>query len=216
VERKAVVADDSTEKVQGTNTEYENSAEIQERALYLEKQYFTDLLLKDYEQELGVYKALSGTKRRWAQALDAGFDEIALGLSIYNWSFEPTDNLMDDTGAPCEGICDPKVNTIWIDAENLHDDTTLLHEMIHAYDSVLYKKFSSQRDYVVLRLYEALKNQIPDLLQLISVDLNSGNITHSLLFILKSLDLDLRLDKPLGTVYSYGRERLYRGKARRT
>ena len=126
-----------------------------------------------------------------------------------------TDNLVDDSGAPCEGICDPKVNTIWIDAENLHNDITLLHEMIHAYDSVLYKTFSAHRDYVVLKLYEKLRITIPDLLQLITIDLHTGNITHSLLFMLKSLDLDLRLDKPLGTVYSYGRERLYERKSSR-
>lgn len=37
-------------------------------------------------------------------------------------------------------------------------------------------------------------------------------MVHNPLFMLKSLDLDLRLGKPLGAVYSYGRNDLFKVK----
>ena len=39
----------------------------------------------------------------------------------------------------------------------------------------------------------------------------TNRTAHSILFMLKALDLDLRLKKPFGTVYGYGREKVYAG-----
>jgi len=47
--------------------------------------------------------------------------------------------------------------------------------------------------------------KIPKLEEMILIDIHIGNYVHSPFFMLKSLDLDLRLKKPLGTIYSYGR-----------
>ena len=112
------------------------------------------------------------------------------------------------------GICDLESRTITIDSERINDQKVILHEMIHAYIS----NFKGDRlavflECLLLRLYNELKIKIPDLdgriinhAHTIRQEDFYGHGSHGLLFFLKSLDLDLRLNLPLGSVCSYGRD----------
>jgi len=113
------------------------------------------------------------------------------------------------------GICNTESRTITIDPEYSDDQKVILHEMIHAYIG-LFKgdQFSVFLECLLLRLYNMLKTKIPDLEDRIVNHAHTirqedfyDHGSHGLLFFLKSLDLDLRLNLPLGSVCSYGREK---------
>ena len=97
------------------------------------------------------------------------------------------------------------------------DDTVLLHEMIHMHEHAFLKADSFYREILFLSLYNDLK---PKLAQE-GIDLDAkifghANVAeaqrltiiggeHSILFYLKSLDLDLKMGYDLGTICGYGR-----------
>lgn len=93
-----------------------------------------------------------------------------------------------------------------------NDETTILHEMIHLHEAVLSSVPSYFRDIVFISLYWDLREKISDLDDIIkghSNILNENDLfgqggEHSVLFLLKSFDLDLRRDEPLGTIFGYG------------
>jgi len=111
-----------------------------------------------------------------------------------------------------DGRCDEKKRTIYIQhglqGELL--ESAVLHEMIHAYEVDLW---SSHRDWLLLWLYRILTKKIGPrkLHNLINDCLFSAvrQPAHSVLFLLKSLDLDLRCNKPMGFVFGYGRDGLF-------
>jgi hypothetical protein len=89
--------------------------------------------------------------------------------------------------------------------------TTLLHEMIHAYDHYLIKHHNLWRDYLVLYLYNKIlkkigKRQLQTMIDQECNPLFMVNTAHGILFLLKSLDLDIRLNKKFGTIFAYGRK----------
>ena len=65
------------------------------------------------------------------------------------------------------------------------------------------------REYVTLRLYEKLCHKIPGLMTMITVDNHITREGHTPLFMLKSLDLDIRLGLELGTLYGHDRVDLF-------
>ena len=85
--------------------------------------------------------------------------------------------------------------------------------MIHAHEQIIkdfkYRIFSEN---LLLQLYNKLSHKIENLDDIIKshsefihqsdMAVNSGE--HGLLFLLKSLDLDIRFGFPLGTVFGYG------------
>lgn len=103
--------------------------------------------------------------------------------------------------------------TISIIARHKNDSATILHEMIHAHEQIIkdfkYRIFSEN---LLLQLYNKLSHKIENLDDIIKshsefihqsdMAVNSGE--HGLLFLLKSLDLDIRFGFPLGTVFGYG------------
>jgi len=115
------------------------------------------------------------------------------------------------------GVCNNRLKTLTIDPGYADDPAVILHEMIHAYIDLFqnskYAIIATLFECLLLRLYNDLKIKIPDLENRIiehahtikQEDFNSCG-SHGLLFFLKSLDLDLRLGFPLGTVCGYGRE----------
>lgn len=120
----------------------------------------------------------------------------------FNFKVEPLNNL--------SGCFEPQTHTIILPPESLEDNATILHEMINAYESVL-DELPIEHDIVFLVLYQALKNQIPKLDEIIKkcapllIDTNGDFCGyHDILFLLKSFDLDIRMKYPLGTVLSYG------------
>jgi len=90
---------------------------------------------------------------------------------------------------------------------------TLLHEMIHAYDNEL-KKYTTWRDYLLLYLYRRLTVKVgkKKIHKMISMEAHPDFYVgqgHNILFVLKCLELDLRLKKKLGSVFAYGRPKYF-------
>ena len=91
---------------------------------------------------------------------------------------------------------------------------TLLHEMIHAYDHYLIKYNNLWRDYLVLFLYNKIlktvgKRRLQKMMDTECNTLFMASTAHGIFFLLKSLDLDIRLNKKLGTIFGYGRKERY-------
>jgi len=78
--------------------------------------------------------------------------------------------------------------------------------MIHAYEYMLPENY---RQFLTIMLFDKLQKRIPRLLKKIKKDMHTLLQIHEPLFLLKSFDLDLRLRKPLGTVYNYERTILH-------
>ena len=124
--------------------------------------------------------------------------------------------VIGDPGDGFTGECNTKNMTITIAPDFAEDNNVLLHEMIHAFEYLMEKLtgYSQLHDVVLLCLYNDLKLKIPDLDDLITkhahllygVDITEHGGRHDVLFLLKSYDLDLRLNLPLGTVCGYGRD----------
>ena len=119
-------------------------------------------------------------------------------------------DLEDDT---C-GHYNLETKTITIDTKSQDSDSVLLHEMIHVYEHVIDEHPAYYRDAIFICLYRDLKNRIPDLDDIIlehghiynqNKIANIGGI-HSILFLLKSFDVDIKMNYPLGTIFDYGNE----------
>ena len=95
---------------------------------------------------------------------------------------------------------------------------TILHEMIHLHEYVINGLPLYFHDMIFWALYQDLREKIPALdeivnhhsHQLTQSNLQSAGGNHDLLFLLKSFDLDIRMDYPLGTVFAYGRQDLFK------
>lgn len=107
---------------------------------------------------------------------------------------------------------DRDTKEITISPEFVDNDSTILHEMIHAYEDMLESQISFYRDAVLFSLYSRLSKRIPDLEEIIITHANIANQqilnkyggVHDVLFILKSFDLDIKQGYQLGTVFGYG------------
>lgn len=99
-----------------------------------------------------------------------------------------------------------------VDPRYIDDDYVILHEMIHMHEFALDIYPAYYHDAVFHCLYKDLHSKIADLDDRIE---RQGHIlkqqqlarfggTHDLLFLLKSFDLDLKMNYPIGTVFGYG------------
>ncbi|MFA5385635.1 MAG: hypothetical protein WC364_13450 [Eubacteriales bacterium] len=137
---------------------------------------------------------------------DGTWQEVKANIFSYNhildtWIFKLEE--IEDCCGQCVGtrktiIIDPAQTSV---GEDLN--LTLLHELIHAFEFTMP---DTHKQYVTLRLFQKLEPLIPGLLDKIETDLYAQSSEHTLLFNLKSLDLDLRLNKPPGTIYSHNLE----------
>lgn len=130
-------------------------------------------------------------------------DDILYHLTIDGWRF----NLVDYDDEACGGLTIYTERLVEI-SNKYNTKDTLLHEMIHVYEFIL--KSYQLDDFVLLKLYDELLPKIKNLKKIISLDKHAAFKEHSLLFILKSIKLDLELGYKLGTIYQYGREELYK------
>lgn len=104
--------------------------------------------------------------------------------------------------------------SICISPDLIDDDTVLLHEMIHFYESAVNEFPLYFHDALLWSLYSDLKGKIPKLDTIITDNahiliestLYTDGGLHDILFLLKSFDLDIRNGYPLGSVFGYGRE----------
>jgi hypothetical protein len=108
------------------------------------------------------------------------------------------------------GEYDPMANTISFHPDHLLDEH-IVHEMLHVYD-YYYDRNSLLKDFWVTRLYSRLQSKVKRLDgYCCQLGLMRGQLideiwgTHSIFFLLKTLDLDIRLDLPFGRVFGYSK-----------
>lgn len=100
---------------------------------------------------------------------------------------------------------------IVINKNYIDDDPTIAHELIHLYEYVLDEYKPIFRDAVFWGIYQNLKKRVTglddaisyflDLLNTEEINKEGGN--HDLLFFVKSIDIDVNMKLPLGTVFGY-------------
>lgn len=135
---------------------------------------------------------------------------------VADWSIKLVDNINDYAVGRCNR--EDMIIEILTDVKGFREQKyVLLHELIHVYE-YLYERnrgYKGYEQYLVLHLYKRLEKKIGKnkFNSLIDTGLNFELIRdclHSLLFLFKSLELDLKLKKPFGTIYGYGREDYFR------
>ena len=176
--------------------------DLHTRALELEAIFFHDLMLKS--PELADYTAAYGG--------DGGIydcaDDLSLSLEGNQYTYHVQE--LED----CGGMCNGYDRSITISRECLFDDNTLIHEMIHAHENILDKKLPFMKEIIFLELYRKLlkenidiDNRIKSHANLLSgIDISLRGGSHSVFFLLKSLEIDIRRNLKLGTTCGYGRE----------
>ena len=174
-------------------------SELQLLAFKLQDKYFSDLRLQSpsITRKLFRYKS-QDDDGQWYDVVD---DMPIISIQGWIFKFRCTQKWL--------GLCDAKHKTIFI-KQNLEDVehlATLLHEIIHAFESQLVFSF---REWLVIEPYRRLSRRIkPALLHRYITSSTHAlvhNTAHGVLFLLKSIDLDLRLKWKVGTVFGYGRE----------
>lgn len=99
-----------------------------------------------------------------------------------------------------------------ITPEHINSDSVILHEMIHMYEDMIESQMPFYRDILFFVLYKDLQQRIPDMDKYITDHgqifnqqaFNNYGGVHDILFLMKSLDLDLKQGYKLGTVFGYG------------
>lgn len=117
-----------------------------------------------------------------------------------------------DLGSGTLGKFDPHSLTIYVCPDQLKNDSTILHEMIHLYEHVINELPICYHDILCIALYKDLSSKITDLDSMITThgnilnqyDINETGGIHDILFYLKSLSLDISMNYPLNTVMGYG------------
>lgn len=168
--------------------------DLQGRASELEEKYFSDMVLLDHEEELAGCEI-----KRNGEWVKVKGNLSELDINIDGWRFKVLRYLKGG----CSGRCAGNERLIEVARKYKDDDNTLLHEMIHAYEFMLPEHY---KRYLTIKLYKKPYNLIDDIDRLLVADLHIDNLVHAPLFLLKSIDLDLRLGEKIGTVYGYGRE----------
>lgn len=107
-------------------------------------------------------------------------------------------------------------NSIMILNKGLDDEEEsigLLHSMIHYYEDKVNRISYHYHDILVIALYRSLSRKVEDLDDLIIEYGRIQNIEHmdsdihdehDILFLLKSFDLDIKMDLEIGTIYNNG------------
>ncbi len=175
--------------------------ELHEKICLYEDQYFADMTLRKYARELMKVNLATGQSYIPTDILD----DLRYALSG-TWRVTVVEDNPEWVGR-CSSDC-----LIEITKNHRNDKITILHEMIHAYETIL-DSYPMFKDWLMLRLHRELSGKIPNLHRYLSVNVHPYlfiDVFHGTLFALKSLDLDLRLKKPLGTVFAYGRDDLFK------
>lgn len=165
--------------------------ELQSRVDDLDDQLFGDLLFEELLEED------QDNEFRLMQPLD----ELPMDNTIF--AINPDIDV--------HGGYDPLLNIVEIHPEHM-DDITIVHEILHVYETY-FEKRHSLRDFWITRLYSRLTEKIPKSvldgyccqLGLLRAQMfyASDYGDHSIFFLLKSIDIDMRLGFPVGTVFGY-------------
>ena len=99
------------------------------------------------------------------------------------------------------------------DLDEEEENIALLHSLIHYYEDKLNNVSYHYHDILVIALYRSLSRKVEDLDDLIIEYGRIQNIEHmdsdihdehDILFLLKSFDLDIKMDLEIGTIYNNG------------
>lgn len=168
----------------------------------LQEKYFDDLTLEKFAKSRITAVDLEDVGRVYS---DLPYISI-----VRKYSIRVTNPAKGETAI---GACDYENKVIKLYRGRYERSKTIiiLHEMVHAYDSEL-SKYPTWRDFVLIYLYRKLSNlfgrkKINRIVFLESHPDFFVNTGHNILFVLKCLELDLRLKKKLGTVFAYGRSK---------
>lgn len=178
------------------------------RVLMLER-YFDDMML-DKKSIMEKYTKMPFND--FSDDTNNGTDSLSLMGQHYR--FEISTNIQNDY----DGYNDQSEKLIVINKSVINNDNVILHEMLHAHEQILLSINHIVRDALILELYKKLKNQVKNLDAIIDFHANiNHNIRlselggeHSLLFLLKSLEIDLRCNNELFTVFGYDYNRNFK------
>ena len=194
--------------------------EIWRKMLGYDEEYFLDMKFgkPEIRREFGriEVKEKMGTSKEYIED-----SPLSTEASCYTakWIIRLVDKTKDEMMAQCVKENKEIKITKGLDKNRLK--FTLLHELIHVYEA-LYEEFKYceiYKQWLCIYLYESIKKRIGEKLikKILEYELNyfifresRYRSFHSLLFLFKSLDLDLYLGKRFGTVYGYGREELFK------
>ena len=181
--------------------------EIWQLALKLDEEYFRDMRFETKKLKNLLTYYMEDENKKMRKAIDdlPGWEN----LNLFDWVIKIRKR------RKYLGACDKKRKTIYIYHKLKGEElkTTLLHELIHYYEGVL---LESYRQVLLLYFYEKILKKIGRKkfwlfirFDKFFLELSNKPQFHTVLFLLKSLDLDLRLKLPFGTINSYGREEFF-------
>ena len=172
------------------------------KTLMLES-YFDDMML---DKNSIMYKYMRMLNNEFAD--DTNNDTDALSLQAYNYRFEISADIQDER----DGYSNKSDRVITIKKSSVQNENVILHEMLHGHEQILLSINHIVRETLLVELYNKLKKEIPNIDKIISIHANiNHNLElskiggeHDLLFLLKSLEIDLRRNNKLFTVFGYG------------
>lgn len=183
-----------------------NNRNLTEKMFELEDCYFSDMNLKKFKKRLGKLK-VKEKNGKWETTYTEPLGDI-WGIDLLDWVAA----YFKRKPKRAVGTCYVKQKMIKIvkGLDKKEEKLVLLHEMIHAFE-VLLRKLGYDY-FVFIHLFERLEKKLGKrkIKKFVDIDTHFSLKVHSGLFLLKSLDLDIKLKKPLGAVYGYGREKFFK------
>jgi hypothetical protein len=199
------------EKIKEKNFEFRcanpKNMKLSKEALTYEARYFKDMALQSKNiLESFVYFTKNGDGKK----IRLCYDDGTLEISLSDWRF------VEKKLRKFDGHCNYRHLEIAIKQGLPKEErkTAFLHEMIHAYEAELYwRKNDRMKEILLLLLYRSLMKRLGE--KKVDLLLQKANKNefweqgHSLLFTLKSFDLDIRLKLPFGSVFGYEKKKWF-------
>lgn len=176
---------------------------LQTQILTYEAEYFSDILLK------------TPTTSKYLLAFDDAGEQcnlfydfdLSLDANKYTYYVDELEN--------CAGLHNSATNTITIAPAYIEDKKIILHEMVHAYENILDTcGVPFIKELLFLELYKYLQVENIDVDERIlahsnmlsGIDIAEQGGNHSVFFLLKTLELDIKCHYKLGSICGYDRD----------
>ena len=182
--------------------------ELAKKVAEYDKAYFGDMRFEKGSVAGGILLDANNNAYKKKESDEFWADPFNISLNKYTFRVR---HIKDESTA---AEVNAKTKVVTIDPREAEDMNVILHEMIHAYEWELdLISLLPFWETLLVRLYDSLKGKTKNLDNLIMAYADYENQyvfttnhygIHGILFFLKSLDLDLRLGWPIGTVMGYG------------